>query len=312
MSMPDLPVIFLMGPTAVGKTAVAVELVKRLPLEIISVDSALIYRGMDIGTAKPDEATLAVAPHRLIDICEPNEIYSAARFRQDALVHIAEIHAKQKIPLMVGGGMLYFRALEEGLSGLPAADTAVRAKLDQEAAKIGWPKMHERLQHVDSEAAARIHPNDPQRIQRALEVFEITGSPMSSLQNNESAKPLNYPLLKLVLTTERREELHRRIEQRFDVMLEQGLLDEVMALRERRDMYESLPAARAVGYRQVWEHLDGLYDKDEMRRRGIVATRRYAKRQMTWLRKQENVKVFDALCDDTIENVTGYVQQFIT
>lgn len=300
-----------MGPTAVGKTAVAVELVKRLPLEIISVDSALIYRGMDIGTAKPDGETLRQAPHRLIDICEPNEVYSAARFRADALSHIAEIHAQQKIPLLVGGGMLYFKALEEGLSGLPAADAGTRARLDAEASQIGWAKMHERLRAVDEEAAARIHPNDPQRIQRALEVYEITGSPLSLLQREETATPLNYPLLKLVCSIEDRAELHRRIEQRFDAMLVQGLVDEVRRLYARPDMHADLPAVRAVGYRQVWEYLDGDYDKDEMRRRGIVATRRYAKRQITWLRRQKNVTLLDALSGQLVAELTTLIKGFI-
>ncbi|MBL1433874.1 MAG: tRNA (adenosine(37)-N6)-dimethylallyltransferase MiaA [Gammaproteobacteria bacterium] len=296
-----LPVIFLMGPTAVGKTAVAVELVKRLPLEIISVDSALIYRGMDIGTAKPDHETLARAPHRLIDICEPNETYSAACFRHDALMHIEDIHKQQRIPLLVGGGMLYFKALEEGLSWLPEADPEVRARLEKDAEQIGWAQMHARLRTIDPVAAERIHPNDPQRIQRALEVYEITGSSMSTLQDKKNAIPLNYPLHKLVLNIENRELLHQRIEQRFDAMLAQGFAEEVRFMREQEGMHASLPSVRAVGYRQMWEHLNGEYDEIEMRRRGIVATRRYAKRQMTWLRSQKNVSTFDAL-DNTLIN----------
>lgn len=302
-----LPVIFLMGPTAVGKTAAAVELVKRLPLDIISVDSALIYRGMDIGTAKPDKATLLQAPHRLIDICEPDEIYSAACFRQDALTHIDDIHRQGRIPLLVGGGMLYFKALEEGLSWLPSADAKVRARLEDEAAQQGWEAMHARLHSVDPDAAARIHPNDPQRIQRALEVYELTGRSMSSLQEEKIAEPLNHPLLKLVLKIEDRALLHQRIEQRFDMMLEQGFADEVRRVRERENMHSALPAVRAVGYRQMWEHLDGDYDQDEMRRRGIVATRRYAKRQMTWLRGQDNAKVFDALDSKLVDKLADEI-----
>ncbi len=309
--MSDLPVVFLMGPTAIGKTAVAVELVQRMPLEIISVDSALIYRGMDVGTAKPDQATLSIAPHHLIDICEPTEIYSAAQFRHDALQAIREIHSENKIPLLVGGGMLYFRALEEGLSELPKANPEVRKQLDQEAEALGWAAMHKRLQHIDPESAERIHPNDPQRIQRALEVYEITGYPISQLQRQELTAPLNYPLLKLILTTESRTKLHGRIEQRFDEMLRTGLVEEVRRLKKVDGMHLGLPSARAVGYRQVWEHVDGQCDSAEMRKRGIVATRRYAKRQMTWLRKQKNAKVFDAFDDNTIENVTYCVQQFI-
>jgi len=300
-----------MGPTAVGKTAVAVELVKRLPLEIISVDSALIYRGMDIGTAKPDRATLAQAPHRLVDICKPDEIYSAARFRQDALEHIADIHKHQRIPLLVGGGMLYFKALEEGLSLLPAADPGIRAKLEEEAEQIGWTQMHARLQGVDPVAAERIHPNDPQRIQRALEVYEISGSPMSLLQNKKMATSLNHPLLKFVLSIEDRAILHQRIEQRFDAMLEQGFIDEVRRMREIEGMHAALPAVRAVGYRQMWEHLDGNYDENEMRRRGIVATRRYAKRQMTWLRSQKNVTVSDGLGSTLVEDLVQKITEFI-
>lgn len=300
-----------MGPTAVGKTAVAVELVKRLPLEIISVDSALIYRGMDIGTAKPDRATLEQAPHRLVDICEPDEIYSAARFRQDALEHIADIHRHQRIPLLVGGGMLYFKALEEGLSWLPAADPVIRAKLEEEAEQIGWTQMHARLQGIDPVAAERIHPNDPQRIQRALEVYEISGNPMSLLQNKNMATSLNHPLLKLVLSVGDRTVLHRRIEQRFDAMLEQGFIDEVRRMRDMEGMHAALPAVRAVGYRQMWEHLDGSFDENEMRRRGIVATRRYAKRQMTWLRSQKNVTVFDGLKDTLVEDVAQQIAEFI-
>lgn len=299
----SLPVIFLMGPTAVGKTAVAVELVKRLPLEIISVDSALIYRGMDIGTAKPDNQTLEQAPHRLIDICDPNQIYSAASFRQDALVHIDDIHKQQRVPLLVGGSMLYFKALEEGLSLLPAADPEIRARLEQEAEQIGWSQMHARLRGIDPVAAERIHPNDPQRIQRALEVYEITGSSMSALLDKKNGAPLNYPLLKLVLTIEDRKLLHQRIEQRFDLMLAQGFAAEVRRMREK-DMHSALPSVRAVGYRQMWQHLDGEYDETEMRRRGVVATRRYAKRQMTWLRSQKNVSTFNALSSTLVDDLT--------
>lgn len=300
-----------MGATAVGKTAAAVALVKQLPLEIISVDSTLVYRGMDIGSAKPDAATLAQAPHHLLDICELHEVYSAARFREDALRHIEDIHRRQRIPLLVGGGMLYFRALEAGLSGLPVADAGVRARLEAEAEQHGWQQLHERLQRIDPQAAARIHPNDPQRIQRALEVYELTGRPISSLQTQQAAQGLNYPLLKLVLTLDDRAELHRRIEQRFDQMLAQGLLDEVRALYERPHADPALPALRAVGYRQVWEHLQGHYDWDEMRRRGIVATRRYAKRQLTWLRSQRDCQRFDASRHDAVKDMASVISGFL-
>jgi len=278
--------IFLMGPTASGKTALAVELVRRLPLEIISVDSALVYCGMTIGTAKPDAGTLRAAPHRLIDIRDPAETYSAAEFRQDALCEMEDIRRRGNMPLLVGGTMLYFRALEQGLSELPAADAGVREQLEIEAQHKGWAVMHQRLAAVDPASAARIHPHDPQRIQRALEVYELTGSPLSELCAAGREAPPGYRFLKIILAAEDRALLHERIRQRFNLMLEQGFLDEVRTLYARGDLSPDLPSIRAVGYRQAWDHLDGKLSADEWVERAVIATRQYAKRQMTWLRSE--------------------------
>ncbi|MCF6323343.1 MAG: tRNA (adenosine(37)-N6)-dimethylallyltransferase MiaA [Gammaproteobacteria bacterium] len=298
----ETPVIFLMGPTAAGKTDIAVQLVEALPCEIISVDSALIYRGMDIGTAKPDAEMLARAPHRLIDICEPTEAYSAARFRSDALLAIEEIIAQGKIPLLVGGTMLYFRALSEGLSPLPSADAAVRARLEADAERIGWGEMHERLVRIDPESAARIHQNDPQRIQRALEVYEISGRSMTELTQNGVREPFPYPIKKLIVAPPARAELHRRIERRFEQMMAQGFLDEVKGLFAREDLHAGLPAIRSVGYRQLWMHLAGKLTFDEAVERGIIATRQLAKRQITWLRAEKDEKWVDG-SDENVMNV---------
>jgi tRNA dimethylallyltransferase len=301
--------IFLMGPTASGKTALAVELVQRLPLEIISVDSALVYRGMDIGTAKPDAATLAVAPHRLIDIRDPGEAYSAAQFREDALREMQSICARGNTPLLVGGTMLYFRALEQGLSDLPGADPEVRAQLEAQAARIGWARMHQRLAAVDAESAARIHPNDPQRIQRALEVYELTGAALSELCRRGSESPPDYRFLKIVLAPPEREVLHQRIERRIRVMLEQGFLDEVERLRQRGDLAPQLPALRAVGYRQAWMHLQGQLSADEWVERAVAATRQYARRQLTWLRAEPDAHWVDPLGAGTVAQVAALIQQ---
>jgi tRNA dimethylallyltransferase len=280
-------VVCLMGPTAAGKTDLAVALVERLPLEIVSVDSAMVYRGMDIGTAKPDAAILARAPHRLIDICDPADPYSAARFRADALREIADILARGRIPLLVGGTGLYFRALESGLSDLPAGDRAVRARLATEAALLGWAHLHRRLAAVDPAAAARIHRNDPQRIQRALEVWEITGRPISSLQA-APGEPLPYGLVKLVRAPADRDGLRERIARRFDLMLAAGLEAEVQRLLDRGDLAPDLPSLRSVGYRQMVGHLLGEYDRATMVARAVQATAQYAKRQLTWLRGEAN------------------------
>lgn len=286
--------IFLMGPTGTGKTDLAVAIRQQLPVEIISVDSALVYKNMDIGTAKPDAETLKQAPHRLIDFLDPSQAYSAADFREDALREMADITASGHIPLLVGGTMLYFRALEHGLSELPSADPEIRARLIQEAAELGWTALHERLQQIDPEAAARIHPNDPQRLQRALEVYALTGQNLTTLQGSLRFEACPYQLLKLALVPENRAWLHKRLEQRFDKMLDLGLVAEVEQLYARPELNNSLPAIRAVGYRQVWDYLDGKIDYNLMRNRAIVATRQLAKRQMTWLRSDQGLSLYNA------------------
>lgn len=273
-----------MGPTASGKTDLAIALCQQLPCEIISVDSALIYRGMDIGTAKPTAAELAKAPHRLIDICDPAESYSAARFRRDALSQMAEISAAGKVPLLVGGTMLYFKALLQGLASMPAADPQVRQAIEQDAKHHGWPYVHQQLAAVDPESAARIHPNHSQRIERALEVFRVSGVTMTEMHRQQSLQRPTHHFTQLAIAPLERSVLHERIARRFNVMMEQGLIDEVIALRRRGDLHPDLPSMRSVGYRQVWQFLDGELDRREMIERGIIATRQLAKRQMTWLR----------------------------
>lgn len=277
--------VFLMGPTAAGKTDLAVELVKRFPLEIISVDSALVYRGMDIGTAKPDAAMLEGAPHRLIDIRDPNESYSAAKFREDALREMADISQSRRVPLLVGGTMLYFRSLQKGLAVLPAANHTVRKKLEREMAEHGLAALHRRLRRVDPGSAARIHPNDPQRTLRALEVFELSGRTLSELHAEQTAAPFPYRRLKLVCAPAGREVLRERIACRFDAMLRAGFIAEVQGLLDQGVRMDS-PALRSVGYRQVVMYLSGEYDRQEMREQAITATRQLAKRQMTWLRSE--------------------------
>ena len=275
--------IFLMGPTASGKTDLAIQLRQQLPVEVISVDSALIYRGMDIGTAKPSKAELALAPHRLIDICDPAESYSAANFRTDALREMQEIRAQGKIPLLVGGTMLYYKALLEGLSPLPSADEKVRSEIEAKAALIGWAGLHQELCKIDPISAQRINPNDSQRINRALEVFYLTGKTLTEL-TAQKGEALPYDILQFAIAPEQREVLHLRIEQRFHKMIELGFQQEVEKLYRRPDLNENLPSIRCVGYRQMWEYLRGDYDHDEMVFRGICATRQLAKRQITWLR----------------------------
>jgi len=299
------PAVFLMGPTAAGKTGLAVEMCERFPLEIISVDSALVYRGMDIGTAKPDAGTLRRAPHRLIDIRDPAESYSAAEFREDALREMRDITAAGKVPLLVGGTMLYFHALEHGLSELPAADETVRAQLERQAAAIGWPAMHEILREQDPEAAARIHPNDPQRIQRALEVIRISGTTLSALQAASGGQKPGYHLHKIVVAPQPRSLLHQRIETRFDAMLKAGFLEEMKGLYARPDLHADLPSMRAVGYRQFWGLLEGEHSPSKARAKAIAASRQLAKRQLTWLRRDssaiwynlQNVGVREQLLD---------------
>lgn len=284
----NLPVICLMGPTASGKTALAIELVEQINAEIISVDSALIYRGMDIGTAKPSAAELARAPHRLINILEPTEAYSAADFRRDALLQIEEIRNKGKVPLLVGGTMLYYKALLEGISPLPEASPTVRAELEQRAATIGWAALHQQLAEVDPVSAARIHPNDPQRINRALEVFLISGKSLTEW-TTDKGDAFPFPVKQFAIAPTDRAVLHQRIELRFTQMLQQGFEAEVMQLRQRGDLHANLPSMRCVGYRQMWDYLDGLVSYPEMVYRGVAATRQLAKRQLTWLRSWQEL-----------------------
>ncbi len=278
--------IFLMGPTGAGKTALAIELACRLPVGIISVDSGLVYRGMDIGTAKPSREVLAKTPHRLIDIRDPAEPYSAADFRRDALHEMQEITAEGRIPLLVGGTGLYFRALERGLAELPGADPALRARILAEAEAIGWTALHERLRRVDPFVAGRIHPHDAQRIQRALEVYEVGGRPMSEQLAGARQPPLGYRVIKLILAPEDRRALHEALRLRFHTMLEHGLLAEVDSLRARPELGPERPSMRLVGYRQVRQYLEGQFDRATMIERAVTATRQLAKRQLTWLRSE--------------------------
>ena len=284
--------ILLMGPTASGKSALALELAARLPVEIVSVDSAQVYRGMDIGTAKPDAATRASVRHHLLDLIDPDQAYSAARFRADALAAIADIRARGRVPLLVGGTMLYFKALREGLSNLPPADAGLRARLDARAADQGWPALHAELAHLDPATAARLDPTDSQRIQRALEVYQLSGRPLSVLQGARDG-PLDSEYVQLALIPHDRAKLHRRIAARFDAMLAAGLVDELAGLRHRFRLAPTLPSMRCVGYRQAWQFIDGDGDRDELRERGAAATRQLARRQLTWLRSLA-VQTFDA------------------
>jgi tRNA dimethylallyltransferase len=288
VSSKSLPVVFIMGPTASGKTDLAIELVKSIPSEIISVDSALVYRDMDIGTAKPNAQELLIAPHRLISFLDPAQSYSAADFRQDALEAIGQIHAQGQIPLLVGGTMLYFKALLEGISPLPEADPKVRAELEQEAAQKGWAQMHQQLAQVDPVSAKRIHPNDPQRINRALEVYRLSGKSMTELSQIKG-DPLPFDVRQFAIAPADKKDLHQRIEQRFHQMIDDGFEQEVKLLYQREDLHLNLPSVRCVGYRQLWEYFDGKHDFDEMIYRGVVATRQLAKRQMTWLKSWQNM-----------------------
>jgi tRNA dimethylallyltransferase len=307
------PAIFLMGPTASGKTAATIRLCAALPVEIISVDSALVFNEMDIGTAKPDAATLLKAPHHLINLISPDEAYSAAHFRSDALALMADITARGKIPLLVGGTMLYFKALQEGLSGLPEADPEIRAHLDREAAKIGWPAMHEKLALIDPETAHRLKPNDMQRIQRALEVFALTGQTMTALYAQQNNEVLPYHLLKIALVPSDRKVLHERIALRFNQMLQQGLVDEVVALLKKYpNLTVESTSMRCVGYRQVLAYLNGEYDLAELNDRGVFATRQLAKRQLTWLRGMDDILEVDCLAENMEEVVLEKIKQVLT
>lgn len=305
-------VVAILGPTAAGKTAAALAVARAMPCEIISVDSALVYRGMDIGTAKPTLAERAVAPHHLIDIIDPSSTYSAMQFRDDALRLIAQIQARGKLPLLVGGTMLYFKALRDGLDTLPQADPAIRAALDAQAAQIGTPGMHALLMQIDPLTAARLPPNDTQRIQRALEIHRLTGQPMSALLTKSAPVTLPFALLTIALEPSDRSILHRRIATRFDAMLDSAhpnLLDEITALRARGDLHPTLPSMRCVGYRQAWDYLDGHGDLATLREKGIAATRQLAKRQLTWLRSMPDRLIIDCLDIDAAAQVVAAIER---
>ncbi|OWW22007.1 tRNA dimethylallyltransferase [Noviherbaspirillum denitrificans] len=314
MNMTAKPLaVAIMGPTASGKTAAALEVARHIPSEIISVDSALVYRGMDIGTAKPTAEERAAAPHHLIDIIDPLDAYSAMQFRQDALRLVDEIVRRGRLPLLVGGTMLYFKALRDGLDELPEADPDIRARLDAEAATYGVPALHARLATIDPETAARLKPNDSQRIQRALEIHELTGRPMSELLSGATKEPLPFDLLPLSMEPSDRSVLHARIAARFDAMLAGGgLIDEVTSLRARGDLHLGLPSMRCVGYRQAWEFLDGEVNQATMREKGIAATRQLAKRQLTWLRAMQDRIVVDCLAEDAASQVLKLVERALS
>ncbi|MTW00867.1 tRNA (adenosine(37)-N6)-dimethylallyltransferase MiaA [Duganella ginsengisoli] len=304
--------VSIMGPTASGKTAAALAIAQRIPSEIISVDSALVYRGMDIGTAKPTRDELAAAPHHLIDIIDPLDAYSVAQFRTDTLRLVDDIVARGKLPLLVGGTMLYFKGLADGLDDLPGANPEVRAALDEEAARDGWPALHARLAQLDPPTAARLKPNDAQRIQRALEIITLSGQPMSALLAQKEKTTLPFDVLPLALEPSDRSVLHERIALRFDKMLadspDGNLITEVEALRKRGDLHPGLPSIRCVGYRQAWEYLDGTIDYATMRETGIIATRQLCKRQLTWLRAMPERVVIDCLQPDAVNSVLGAIR----
>jgi tRNA dimethylallyltransferase len=301
--------ILLMGPTASGKTGVTLELARRLPVEIVSVDSALVYRHMDIGTAKPDLDTRLKVRHHLIDIIDPTESYSAAQFRDDALEVMVDIVARGRVPLLTGGTMLYFKALREGLSELPAANEDTRMVIDAMAADVGWPAIHRELERIDPATAQRLDPNDSQRIQRAMEIFYLTGKPMSELIATGKPAELPYRLISLALVPGERSMLHQRIADRFELMLELGLINEVRELRENYDLKPGLPSMRCVGYRQAWQYLDGEYGLGVLREKAVAATRQLAKRQLTWLRATTDVREFNCLAEDLQEQIEAWLPE---
>ncbi|MEJ2911445.1 tRNA (adenosine(37)-N6)-dimethylallyltransferase MiaA [Pseudoalteromonas sp. C12FD-1] len=302
--MSNLPVIFLMGPTAAGKTALAISLCEHLNTEIISVDSALVYKGMDIGTAKPDAQELARAPHHLIDLLDPSETYSVADFRRDAIKKIDEFHQQGKVPILVGGTMMYFKSLIDGLSPLPEACQVVRAELEAQAKQFGWPHLHQELAKVDPQAADKISENDSQRINRALEVYRISGKTMTELQKQKQPT-LPYTFHQFAIAPDDRSELHQRIEKRFKIMIEQGFEKEVSTLYLRKDLHPNMPSIRCVGYRQMWDYLAGEVGHDEMVFRGIAATRQLAKRQLTWLRSWPDVTWLTTDDEENLQRVVS-------
>ncbi|MDL1865691.1 tRNA (adenosine(37)-N6)-dimethylallyltransferase MiaA [Betaproteobacteria bacterium PRO4] len=312
MNHPDIefpPAIFLMGPTASGKSAMALEIARHFPVEIIAVDSAQVYRYMDIGSAKPDKSTQAEIPHHLIDLINPDESYSAARFREDALLLMHEITAHGKVPLLVGGTMLYFKVLRQGLAMLPSADDAMREELEQLALKQGWPAMHAVLSRLDPVTAGRIQPNDSQRIQRALEVCYLTGKPMSEMLEQQQNTSFPFRVFNIALLPSERGVLHEHISQRFSVMLEAGLVDEVRTVREQFNVSGDMPSMRCVGYRQVCMYLDNEIDLERMREMGVFATRQLAKRQLTWLRSMNELRVFDCLDEQLSSQILRFIQE---
>ncbi len=306
------PAILLVGPTAAGKTDLAIALHERLGCELISVDSAMVYRGMDIGSAKPSPEELARAPHRLIDIRDPAESYSAAAFREDALREMREITAAGRVPLLVGGTMMYLRQLLHGVANLPGSDPGLRAELEEQAHRHGLAALHEALARVDPVSAARIHPNDPQRLMRALEVYRLSGRPLSELWAEQRPETFPWRTLSIGLAPDNRAVLHQRIARRFEAMLKGGFIEEVVALRARGDLSQDLPAMKSVGYRQVWEALDGDVDLESLRHRGIVATRQLAKRQLTWMRSWDKLEWVDSLGGDPLGDVLKLVRDFGT
>lgn len=305
------PIICIAGPTASGKSASVLALAQHLPIEIINVDSATIYRGMDIGTAKPSKEEQALVPQHLLDIKDPSESYSAADFYQDAMRLIEDIHARQRIPIFAGGTMMYYKTLREGLHDLPAANETLRAELEAEAAKVGWHIMHDKLRALDAITADRLAPNDSQRIQRALEVILLTGKPLSTLFAEQKNIDSPYQFITISLETEDRAQLHARIAERFQLMMKKGFLEEVRHLYQRKDLHANLPSIRCVGYRQLWSHLDGEVDLNTAVEQGIAATRQLAKRQITWLRSQpERIKV-DCLSPHVVEQVLAIVNSIL-
>lgn len=306
-----LPVICLMGPTASGKTRLAMQLAEHLPVDLISADSAMVYRGMDMGTAKPTLAEQEKVPHRLLDIRDPKEPYSAGQFYQDALREIQHSHERQRIPLLVGGTMLYFHVLQQGFSTLPSADPKLRENIYNEAQVIGWPAIHEKLKAVDPQSAREIHPNDAQRIQRALEVYYLTQQPLSELHIQQQISPLSYDFINVILNPEDRAALHQRIVRRWKEMIEKGFIEEVKQLYNRGDLHPDLPALRTVGYRQVWGYLAGEYDYTMMEEKAVAATRQLAKRQLTWLRRWPNAIRFNSEDPDLLKAVLAYLNRVL-
>ncbi len=302
------PAIFIMGPTASGKTALACELYDRFPCEIISVDSALVYKELNIGSAKPSQEELSRYPHHLIDVRDPSDPYSAMDFRSDALRLMSEITKRGKVPILVGGTMLYFKFLLEGAAKLPVADEKIRQQIDVDAQQNGWPAIHAQLAKVDPESAKRLNPNDPQRVQRALEVYLISGKTLTQHWREQKIEPFPYKVVQFALCPQERKTLHKRIEKRFNDMLAQGFIDEVKALQARGDLHENLPAIRAVGYRQVWEYLNGELSYDEMVFKGVVATRQLAKRQITWLRSWSDLHWLDSEADNLAQSALKIVE----